>query len=57
MLTARETILQRLAAPPDGKPRAVMDWPEQRSPTPRLVITIADGELVIRANEGRRLGR
>jgi hypothetical protein len=39
---------------PDGVPLAVMDWPEQGSPTPRLTLSIDDGRMLIRCNEAMR---
>jgi hypothetical protein len=40
--------------PPDGKPVAVMDWPELGEPTPRLSLSIRDGLMLIRCNEAMR---
>jgi hypothetical protein len=38
----------------DGKPVAVMDWPEAGSPVPRLTLSINEGLLLIRCNEAMR---
>jgi hypothetical protein len=48
--------LARLASldEPDGKPVALMDWPELGSKVPRLTLSISNGQMLIRVNEAMR---
>jgi hypothetical protein len=49
-----QLIDDALLPPPDGKPLAVMDWPEMGSPVPRLTIAIDQGRCTVRFNEAWR---
>jgi hypothetical protein len=39
-----------LTTEPDGVPVAVLDWPEQGSPTPRITFSVDNGQMLIRIN-------